>query len=316
MRRRRRVTTVDARRTPGVCFKPCCPSGAHNTPFPYITPSLPHSLRLPLLPPSFFPPSFPSSVTPSLSLCSTTSVYNSACPPIRPPPLPALVPKNAHPPPSSEMSPATQDTAPTPSAPPFATSASTSGERPAAVSSAASLPLPLPTTNTIPGLSHDAVVARNGRGMNSPIELMVFGLPHHHMTTAKEVLYRALQSINLPNIDPTTLKLTAGPAGAEDGGRPSSVRISWSGNAWYESLERPIDLMAEMENVRTQLSKRFCAQWASAPGVDQRCHGRFQLDAQEEGIQINANDAMEWARIFELCPTLPSSVGSLLKRKN
>lgn len=196
------------------------------------------------------------------------------------------------------MSPTSQDTAPTPSAPPFATSASTSGQRPAAVSSAASLPLPLPTTNTIQGLSHDAVVARNGRGMNSPIELMVFGLPHHHMTTAKEVLYRALQSITFPNLDPTMLKLTAEPAGAEDGGRPSSVRVSWSGNAWYETLERPIDLVAEMENVRTQLSERFCAQWASAPGGDQRCHGRFQFVVQEEGIEVNANDAMEWARIF------------------
>lgn len=182
-----------------------------------------------------------------------------------------------------------------PSAPPAAASTATDHEE-APMTSAASLSQPLPTVNTISGLTQDAVVARNGRGVCSPIELMVFDLPHHHKTAASEALRRALRKIELPNLDTSMLEVSPEAAGGEDGGRPSCVRLSWSLNARHEARMRPIDLLAEMESARTQLNKRFCARWASAPGVDRRCHGQFQLVVQKEGVRIAADDAVVWAQ--------------------
>lgn len=166
-------------------------------------------------------------------------------------------------------------------------------------SSLATYPTPPLTGPLGADSSRLAMPVRNGRTRNSPIRLLVNDIGHHHQGTALQVLKRSLQNLKLPNLEPSMLQLTPVLAGPEDGGRPSCVRIPWSGNAWYTSRKRSIDLVAEMEVVLAHLSK-FPVYWSCAPRTDRRCYGRFLLRPSDNSAPLSQEDAIAWAKAYTM----------------
>lgn len=158
-----------------------------------------------------------------------------------------------------------------------------------------------PATLSEPANSHLNAMLKNGRFLDSPLQLTLFCHGRYHARGAIETLQKnALADLTLPNLTPKDLEVSAGPSGPLENDRISCLRLRWSLNAWYKARENGIDLHEEMEEVRVQLvAKRVAAYWACGAKVDQRCHVKFTFVAPGPGegrrmYPLTQSEAERW----------------------